>query len=392
MNILFVSNFTTLSGYAIQARLLVPLLQALGHKVTVVDIRSGPGAMTAQIGDVTVLPTAYDSMGNDIILAHYQRSQADVVITLSDIWGFNAESMKDMNWWPITPVDHTPVPPAAQDSLSAAKGIIALSRFGMEELRKIGRDSHYMPLGLDPAIWTPALTLDDMRAARNRIVLDENRFVVSFVGVNDSNPSRKGISELLIAWSIFQPTHPDSLLLLHTTRQGNIPIAGNKNGVDVDAIITMLGIHAPSVLMPDQYRMRTGIPASELADMARASDVFILPSRGEGFGLPLIEFEHAGCPVITTNFAAGAELCASGWLIEGESEWSWQNATVLKPGIASIIENLETAYAERGNMARRVEAASFARDFEIDHVCSKYLAPTLKEIAETVILNAKVAA
>jgi glycosyltransferase involved in cell wall biosynthesis len=369
--------------------MLVERVPTLGHEVVVFDIRSG-GSSTAQVGGVTILPAVHDPIGNDVIPAHYQRSKSDVCITLCDAWGFNPSVMGELNWWPIAPVDHAPVPPAVVNSLRAAKGVIALSRFGQSELRKIGIDALYMPHGLEPAIWQPALTRSDMDAARQRIGLPRDTFIVSFCGVNDSNPSRKGISELLAAWSLFHRDHPDSLLYLHTTNQGNIPVAGPKNGVDIDMLVSTFGIDPRSVILPDQYRLRTGIPANELADIARGSDAFILPTRGEGFGVPLIEFQHAGCPVITTDFAAGAELCASGWLIEYEIGWSWQNATYANPGIASIREKLEQAYGERGNMARRQQAAEFGRDYEIDYVVQKFLAPCLAHIAETVVLGQRV--
>lgn len=391
MKILLASNFTVQSGYAFQARMLAERIPALGHELVVMDIRPG-GASTAQIGGVTVLPTVLDPLGNDVIPAHAGRSKADVVITLCDAWGFSPDTMAQVNWWPITPIDHSPVPPAVANSLKAAKGVIALSRFGQAELKKIGIDALYMPHGLDPAVWYPALSRQDMKLARTRLGMSDDLFVVSFVGVNDSNPSRKGIPELLAAWAMFSRKHPDSLLFLHTSSQGNIPVAGAKNGVDVDILTKTFGTRPGSVLLPDQYRLRTGIPAYEIADLARASDVFILPTRGEGFGIPLIEFQHAGTPVITTDFAAGAELCASGWLIDGESEWSWQNATVLRPGIASITERLEQAYSERGNEARRRQAAEFGRNFEIDYVFQKFVAPCLSHVAETVVLDAKVTA
>lgn len=381
-----------MSAYALQARMLVQYIPALGHELLIMDIRTGGSSQTTQVGNVKILPTALDALGNDILPAHAQRSGADVVVTMTDVWGFSAETMKLFNWWPITPIDHTPVPPNCLNVLREAKGVIALSRFGQAELRKVGIEALYMPHGLEPDVWYPALTPEAMLSARERLNIPPDTFVVSFVGVNDSHPSRKGIPELLAAWAMFYPSHPDSLLMLHTTPQGNIPVAGAKNGVDIDAIVATFGINPKSIAMPDQYRLRTGIPASELADMARSSDVFMLPSRGEGFGVPLIEFQHAGCPVSTTDFAGGAELCASKWFIDYELSWSWMNATYATPGIASIVENLERAYAERGNMARRREAAEFARGFEIGYVVEKFVAPVLSQIAEEVVLNVKVAA
>lgn len=390
MKVLWPSNFTVQSAYAYQSRMIAPWIVRLGHEVVVLDIRNG-GSSTAQVGNITLLPTAMDPLGNDVMIEHFQRSRADCTITLCDAWGFSPSVMDQVNWYPIVPVDHTPVPPAVRTAIKAAQGVIALSRFGQTELRKVGIEALYLPHGLDPAVWTPSLTSPAVNSAKRRVRLPDDTFIVSFVGVNDSNPSRKGIPELLAAWSLFQRRHPNSLLYLHTTALGNMPIAGPRNGVDINLLLSTFEIDRRSVLMPDEYRLRTGIAAEELADIARASDAFILPSRGEGFGVPLIEFQRAGCPVITTDCASGAELCASGWLIDGELEWGWQNATTLKPGIASIDENLERAYAQRGDMACRHAAANFARDFEIDYVCSKYLAPILTQIAETVVLSQRAA-
>lgn len=389
MNILFLSNFTVTSGYSLQSRILVPQLQKLGHKVTVVDIRAGGGS-TSQVGDVVILPTIHDPIGNDIIQGHYSRSKADLAISLVDVWGLNPVVMATMNWVPITPIDHSPVAPAVANSLKAAKGIIALSRFGQRELSNVGYQSQYLPHMVDPAVWYPAVTKEQIQQARAVLGLPSDAFIASFVGVNDSNPSRKGIPELLAAWSMFSQRHKDVLLYLHTTLLGNIPVAGVRHGVDIDALMRTFGIDPRTILMPDEYRLRTGIPAPELATMARASNVFVLPTRGEGFGIPLIESQHAGCPVITTDFAAGAELCASGWKIEYESEWSSQNSTVARPGIASIAENLEIAYAARGDMEYRRQAATFAREFEIDYASAKYLAPLVAALAEMTVLNARV--
>jgi glycosyltransferase involved in cell wall biosynthesis len=46
----------------------------------------------------------------------------------------------------------------------------------------------------------------------------------------------------------------------------------------------------------------------QLADLYRASDTFVLPTRAEGWGLPLIEAVAAGLPVITTRYSGHMEF------------------------------------------------------------------------------------
>lgn len=47
---------------------------------------------------------------------------------------------------------------------------------------------------------------------------------------------------------------------------------------------------------------------SDITSLYRQSHVFVLPTKGEGWGLPLIEAAASGMPVITTNYSAHAEF------------------------------------------------------------------------------------
>lgn len=374
MKILWAGNYQSQSSYANQGRLIVPRLRALGHEVTVLSLGSGSN-LPQMVGDVMTLPTGVDPLGNDIINAHVDRLGAQAVISMIDAWGLNGELWGKVPWYPYTPVDHMPIPPAVVESVQHAVRPIAMARYGESQLRQAGFDPYYAPLVYDPAIWQPG----DKLTARHSVGWQQEPFVVAFVGVNDSCPSRKGIPELLTAWSIFVKERPKSLLYMHTSMQGN---GGSTNGVKIDALIRALGIPAGTVQVTDQYRYRTGIPQRELAAVARAADLLLLPSRGEGFGLPLIEFQAVGCPVATTAFAAQDELVFGGWKIEGEPEWSWQSAFVQKPGVASMVEVLLEAYDDRDNPKRRQEAIDGARPYAVDNVIMTYWPGILRNMAE----------
>lgn len=385
MHILWAANFSSQSGYALQSRMFAPRIQQAGHKITVFELTNG-GRLPAEIGGIKVLPIGLDPLGSDMFQGHYEQSGAHCIITLVDVWGLNAHVLSNANWYPLTPIDTMPAAPAVVENLKLCKTPIAYSRYGESELRKVGFTPYYWPHAVDPTIWKPG----NKAAVRQMIGVPEDIFFVSFVGVNDSVPSRKGIGELLMAWQLFSETHKDALLYMHTSINGNLGINA-VGGVKIDVLIKTLGINPNTIKIVDQYRYRTGIPSSELAMVAQASDALVLPTRGEGFGLPLIEFQRAGCPVITTDFAAGSELCFSGWKIEGEPDWSWQDAIVMKPGVASICEALEAAYQDRNNPERSKRAIEGARDYDIDAVMGKYAIPVLNDIAERILSTAKVA-
>jgi len=54
------------------------------------------------------------------------------------------------------------------------------------------------------------------------------------------------------------------------------------------------------------YKARTD---EEIRELYVKSDCFVLPSRGEGFGLPVLEAMATGMPVITTDFGGVWDFC-----------------------------------------------------------------------------------
>ena len=50
------------------------------------------------------------------------------------------------------------------------------------------------------------------------------------------------------------------------------------------------------------------IPVTEMPRLYASADAFVLPTRGEGFGLPIIEAMAMGLPTIATNFSGQTEF------------------------------------------------------------------------------------
>lgn len=366
VKILWVSNYESHSGYSVQARLIVPRLKAAGHDVNVLAIANGVHSQKV-IDGVRILPTSpYDTFGNDVISQYTEYMDADAVLTLTDAWVFQPEKLAAVNAFCWTPIDHDPPPPRVMQSLKAAKGALVMSRGGAVQVDAAKIPAMYLPLAYDPATFYP----ESMSDARLSLALPAGAFVVSFVGVNDSVPSRKGIGELLIAWQAFSRDHADAVLYLHTTEYG----ANSQHpaaGIHIQTMLKTLNLEG-RVLVVNQDAYRIGIPPAYLRAVYNASDALILPSRGEGFGLPLLEAQACGCPVMTTNFGAQKELCASGWFIEGESAWSPQGSFQIQPSVSSIVDALETAYAQRGNPLFRQQAAAFAEGYRVNEVFGQY--------------------
>ncbi|MCC6619498.1 MAG: glycosyltransferase, partial [Chloroflexi bacterium] len=107
-------------------------------------------------------------------------------------------------------------------------------------------------------------------------------------------------------------------------------------------------------------------------------------SMGEGFGVPVIEAQACGLPVIVSDFSAQPELCESGWLVKGQGHWdplSGQGlAWFYDPYVPSIVKNLEAAYEARGDTAIRERAIAFAAAYNTDKVYDQYWRPFLAEL------------
>jgi glycosyltransferase involved in cell wall biosynthesis len=381
MKILFAVNYTAQSSYANVARSIAPRLVRAGHEVVIAEI-GGSGNLAKDVGGITVLPPAGDPLLNSSIAMHAQRFGADVILSMTDIWGLLGARWREAGYWAHwIPIDHTPVPPAVFHSAQHAHSLLAMSRFGQEQLDAVGLASQYVPLGFERSRWFPM----NRAECREAVGIDPDTFLAVFVGVNDSVPSRKGIPELLAAWKLFSREVPRSKLFMHTSRDGNRR-SGEAQGVDILTALRTFRIDETSVLFPDEYKYRTGFSGDKLRILYNAADVFVLPTRGEGFGLPILEAQACGTPVLTTDCAGGAELVApTGAYIDGELEWTRQSATVIKPGISSIFERLLEARAWMGDVARREATLQWIQRFEYDTVFETFVSPALVNIAKGVL-------
>jgi glycosyltransferase involved in cell wall biosynthesis len=116
----------------------------------------------------------------------------------------------------------------------------------------------------------------------------------------------------------------------------------------------------------DLYAYRSSlIAAQDMAAIYSASDVLLSASRGEGFGIPVIEAQACGTPVIVSNFSAQPELVGAGWTVGGQLDIDpMLHGTYLTPSVGEIVMALEAAYEARGDASLRDKAIEKAQEYD----------------------------
>lgn len=342
------------------------------------------------LNNITILPGSMEQWGNDIILAHFDHYRPDVFFALMDSWVLEPHILDRLPATLWAPIDHTPIPLVVAERLKHVRWPVAMSRHGEREMRQAGLDPFYAPHMVETDVYTPV----DRAEARKAFGVREGRFFAATVAANKGNPPRKSLDKLVKAWAHFLADHPGGVLYIHTN-----PFP-NQSGVDMLGMCTFYGLrfHVGSlspgqstdgydVIFPDTYRMVRGDYSEEHLNLLHnAADVFILPSMGEGFGIPIIEAQAAGCPVIVSDFTACSELGEAGYKIPidrvDDLVFSLQGSHYCSPKVSAIITGLEWALEHQGDPALRQKAREFALEYDADLVMQKHLLPAMQTMAQ----------
>lgn len=378
MKILWHSNAPFVqTGYGNQTDIFSRALAKRGHEV-IISAYFGHRGARIKTGGITILPGSRDEYGNDVLQTHYDVIQPDVFLTLMDVWVLNPAVTAQLPLAAWTPVDHYPLPPATKTHLRATRHPIAMSRFGERMMRQAGFDPFYVPHAVETDVYKP-LDAAGRADARKLWQVDDEKFFAVTVAANKG--TRKNLDRLLKAWARFVDVHPDSLLYLHTDPR---PYA---HGHDLEQLVDLYEIPRETVRFADQYRLTMGDYGSERMNaLYNAADVFVLPSAGEGFCIPIIEAQAAGCPAIVTDFSAMGELVVNpGYKIAIEDDdlrATTQGAEQAIPKISSIMKCLETAWELRANPVMRDVARATAMQYDVEHVMTRHMLPVLECITE----------
>lgn len=371
MRILIHSNAPwAATGYGVQTRIFAPRIRDLGHDVAISSFYGLEGASIKWQG-MDVYPRAFHPYGMDVVALHAEQHQADIVLTLVDAWVLDAEriSKTGAKWVPWFPVDHDPMPQRVADAVRQAWQPIVYAKHAEDACREAGISTAYVPHGVETDIYKP------VPGARARLGIPEDAFVVGIVAANKGKPSRKALPTQIEAFAEFHRRHPDALLYLHTH------LMPDMDGLDLPSVFRACGVPQEAVRVCDQYRNILGYPDPVMASVYSAMNVLSSPTMGEGFGVPIIEAQACGTPVIIGDWTAMPELLGAGWAVErAERMLTPMDAYQYLPHVDAVVEAYEAAYAARDDQSLREQAREFALAYDADTVTRDYWQPVLADI------------
>ena len=190
--------------------------------------------------------------------------------------------------------------------LRRVRGVLTVSETVADEIHRefgVPRENIVVvPNGVDPDAWRETTTDESIL---DRHGLRDGRFVLA-VGHRES---RKNLSVVVRAFASLVVDMPDLRLLL-VGRSG-------RRGDDVDHLVRELRLD-------DAVVRATDITDRELPAVYRAAALFVMPSRLEGFGMPILEAMAAGIPVACSDIPVFREVAgAAAVFVDPTAEAAW---------------------------------------------------------------------
>ena len=350
-------------------------MQADGHEVKV--------STKHHLGGTIIVEGIETFDGTEIsLIKKIVAEEYDYIITMMDVWPLPLEPYPKDKWVAVNFLDMELIFPEMIKKLKGSKYQIAVTEHGKRELERVGFKPSYAPIGVDTKLFRPDLEIrKQYRVQKN---WPEDKFVIGLVGINYVT-DRKNIVGLIRAFQGFHQRHPDSILYLHTDIMGSA-----TQGLPLQWILNSCGFEATNsdpVYFADQTKYHLwSISQEELFRLYNSFDVLCLPSKGEGFGMPWVEAQACGCPVISTDTTSAKQLNFGGWLIPVQEDWykySTLNSWFVETPPSVVDKYLEKAYQEwkTGKIdKRKKKAAKGALDYDWDLVYEKYWRPLLENL------------
>lgn len=235
------------------------------------------------------------------------------------------------------------LPEARRRALAGAERVVTISSYTAERLHTacgIPREKiSLLAPTLSSAYLEPLASDEHRRALRQRWVPDGRKAILT-VGRQSLAEGYKGADSLIRAMPAI------------AREAGNVTcfIVGGGDGLDA------LRRLADEVGVSESVRVVGTVSAKDLLSLYDACDVFVLPSKGEGFGIVLLEAAARGRPSVGLRMGGIVDATADGQtavLVDGDEPGALARA------VAEVLQGRGPEHLYRSAELRRIVVSAF---------------------------------
>ena len=383
MRVLLVSNASPFekvkTGYAVQLRYLTCMFLNRGHSVTHVtwNMHIGGGrqmtfrevAEYPEFRDYTTDPYSRSLLDNPGVHMMFNPhidlrneikcSEINQMIHLTNsdhvffIMDPHVISFTDANkfacrshFW--LPIHYDPIEKYTEYVLKHFDHIIPLSP-STEKLviKQIGRSERCIPHVINFRTPLPEqITKDHLR---NEFGISSTKWLILTVAGNYEMTGRKSLDTTIVSFKKILEKHENAVLWIHAQYEDT----GSKKAYDIRGMAMDLKIPFDSLIITESV-----VDETVLQKMYKCADVYLCGSKAEGFGIPQLEAQYFGVPVVATKFGAMEDYCWHGICAEPAqvSYNHMQSAWWVMPSINNMVEALDKVY--KGELTTTSEEVS----------------------------------
>ena len=264
-----------------------------------------------------------------------KRTNAGAIFFLQDIFLLDTSTTEMIAcpsylWFPL---HYEPIDQPTVKALSKIQNILSLCPSTRERVNKqLRRDTYVVPHIIEFRTELP-LT-ETKEKLRNDFNL-KGKYVILTIAGNYEDSGRKSIDTTMLAFKEFHAAHPEALLWLHA------PTLNHRRIYNVPMMALTVGIPPDAIKITEAT-----LDEMTLQKMYKCADVYLCGSCSEGFGIPQMEAQYFGLPVVTTKFGAMDDYCWHGisvqWLQKRFNHM--QDAWWVTPSVSGTVEALEKVY------------------------------------------------
>lgn len=363
------------TGYGGVTKNICFRLRALGFPIIIVAYYGIAEAGMLELGGCPILPISQhnDNYGKRSVPYYISKFKIDLPILLSDFWYFDWFAKLDRSCF-YGPIDSSSYGRQYIKVLEDYKDFITISKFGQQEALKYGRKTLLIPHGVNTDIFRPL----DKDRSRSVFGFPRDKFLVGIVAANSDPEPRKGWDKMFLGIKLFLENFPKvrkSFKVFAYTQPNS------QRGFDLPGLSSAMGLDK-TISFPELLPRLVGLPDEEMAFLYNSFDLLMNCSRREGFGLPILEAESCGVPVIGTNFSSMIELIKGhGWLVkEKDVTYTPILGKSVIPDQEDIAKKLEEAYFEPKKRQRYGELSrKFALRYDWENIIKTGWVPFLEK-------------